>query len=912
MASESRRDLIVRMTADPAGFKKGMGEGAQATRAYYRELNRLKREQAEVDQVMEQAGQGMLVAGAALAAGLFMAGKAAVQWESDWAGVAKVVDGTDEQLAALEGDLRDLAKTLPASHTEIANVASAAAQLGVATGDITEFTQVAIEMGTATNLAAQDAAFAMARLMNIMQTAPDDVRRLGSAIVDLGNNSATTEQEIVDMALRIAGAGHTVGMSESEVLGFAAALSSVGIEAEAGGSAISRAFIKIEQAVADGGGALDQFAQIAGMTSSEFSTAFERDAAGAAAAFVEGLGRMQRSGEDVFGTLDELGLSEIRLRDALLRLAGAGDLLTDTLRVGNEAWDENTALAAEAERRYGTTAAQMQIARNRLNDFAIDMGEILLPIIAKAATFVGGLADAFAMMPGPLKDTITVLGLVAAGILLVGGAAVIAVPKMAAFNATLATMSGPAAKGAHKTLSGLASFMGGPWGLAIGGAITVAVAAFSMFAQSQAESKQRVDELSATLDEQTGAITDNTRAWVAHELESRGVLEAAQRLGLDLSTLTDAVLGNAAAADEVSTAYNAALAEISAFLEAHDATKLADVSDEFATEKDRIRNLIAAVEGLNGEVESLNGEFNSAVESSQRTSAAMGETSDTTEQLTAQQRVLSESLNVGAESATEAADAISNLDTEFQALMQSLFGVEIAEDAVAEQIQRVTDLAEENSATLDRNTEAGRENASAVRDLLGDMTDLIVAEAEAGASTEDLTALTDDLEGQFRDMMRAAGFSEDQIDDYAQAFDDIPALVETTLRTTHENIVINRIMNAPGGGPMRMYAQGGPVQAFPSGGQVRGPGTGTSDSIWARVSNGEYVVRANAVNRLGRDTMDMINTGRLPVGGGQSVTIRLLVDSAGGYMNDAVAESVRQSIRTNPSFRGDLTAAVTS
>lgn len=50
---------------------------------------------------------------------------------------------------------------------------------------------------------------------------------------------------------------------------------------------------------------------------------------------------------------------------------------------------------------------------------------------------------------------------------------------------------------------------------------------------------------------------------------------------------------------------------------------------------------------------------------------------------------------------------------------------------------------------------------------------------------------------------------------------------------------------------------------FANGGYASGPGTGTSDSILARVSNGEYVVNARATAQ-NRDLLEAINPGRLP------------------------------------------------
>src|SRR5699024_5219652 len=234
---------------------------------------------------------------------------------------------SDVELAAVEDGLRNLATTLPATHAEIAAVAEAAGQLGIQTDSIVDFTETMINLGETTNLSADEAATSIAQLMNIMQTAPDDVDNLGAALVELGNNGASTERDIIQMAQRIASSGQIVGLTEAEVLGFANALASVGIEADAGGSAISRVMQDIAKSVATGGEDLEQFAEVAGMSAQQFAAAFEADPAGAIASFIEGLGRMQASGEDVFSVLDSLGQSDVRVSRALLSMAGSGDLL---------------------------------------------------------------------------------------------------------------------------------------------------------------------------------------------------------------------------------------------------------------------------------------------------------------------------------------------------------------------------------------------------------------------------------------------------------------------------------------------------------------------------------------------------------------------------------------------------------
>jgi TP901 family phage tail tape measure protein len=310
--------------------------------------------------------------------------KLASDWESSWTGVEKVVDGTTVELNNLEKGLRDMTKELPATHQEIAEVAAAAGQLGIATGDIKDFTKVMLDLGESTNLTADEAATNLARFANITGMTADNYDRLGSTIVGLGNNLATTEKEIVEMAMRLAGAGAQIGMTEDQILSFAGALSSVGIEAEAGGSAFSKVMVNMQLATETGGKKLKEFAEVAGMSASDFKKAFKDDAAGAVIAFIEGLSTAEDRGKSAIGILNDMGLTEVRLRDALLRASGASDLFKDSLELGSKAWEENIALTEEAEKRYGTTESQLKIMWNRIKDTGITIGESLVPAVLDA------------------------------------------------------------------------------------------------------------------------------------------------------------------------------------------------------------------------------------------------------------------------------------------------------------------------------------------------------------------------------------------------------------------------------------------------------------------------------------------------------------------------------------------------
>ena len=300
----------------------------------------------------------------------------------------------------LENGLRGLATKLPASHQQIAAVAEAAGQLGIKTENVVSFTKTMIDMGESTNMSAEQAATSLARLANITKLPQNQFSNLGSAIVDLGNNFATTESEITEMALRLAGAGTQIGLTHGDILGLATALSSVGVEAEMGGSAISKVMVNMQVAAKTGlnqmealssktgmtrrelelmasnnskgfknladsigmtttemagilkaSSNLENFGKIAGMSAQEFKHAFETDAIGAIGKFIQGLGDAEKHGSSAIEMLNEMGIKEVRLRDSLLRAANAQDLFKNAIARGNKAFNENTALTNEANKR---------------------------------------------------------------------------------------------------------------------------------------------------------------------------------------------------------------------------------------------------------------------------------------------------------------------------------------------------------------------------------------------------------------------------------------------------------------------------------------------------------------------------------------------------------------------------------
>lgn len=369
-------------------------------------LEQFRAKAEKVGGTLKTVGKGMTkYVTAPIVAGVGLSIKAASDFDSAFTGVKKTVDEVKDangkviiSYADLEKGIRNMAKEIPASTTEISAVAEAAGQLGIKTENVLEFTRTMIDMGQATNLSSEEAASSLAQLANITQMPQDKFDELGSTIVALGNNMATTESDIVAMSLRLAGSAKQAGLTEAQIVALAAAMSSVGINAEAGGGSMSRVMQKINSDVLSGGGNLEKFAKISGMSSSEFQKAWKDDAATAITEFVKGLGRVKESGGDVSGALKDMGINSTQEIDTLLRLSGAGETLADALDLSADAWKENTALTEEAEKRYETFQSKLVIVKNKLADIGIELGGPLMDAMASVLDALEPVIDVVTRM----------------------------------------------------------------------------------------------------------------------------------------------------------------------------------------------------------------------------------------------------------------------------------------------------------------------------------------------------------------------------------------------------------------------------------------------------------------------------------------------------------------------------------
>ena len=392
---------------------KGVRESTSAYQGLASQIEDTGKGIKEVGESIDTITKPIQYASTALAAGGVASAKFAIDFEDSFAGVKKTVDATPEQLAKIKQGIIDLSTTgidgrgaIPQTTTELNELAAAGGQLGISQENIVDFTEVMAQMGSATNLVGEEGAATLARFQNVMGVGQNEIRNIGSAIVDLGNHSATTESEIAEMALRMGKYGSSVRMSAADVLGYSAALSSLGIEAQMGGSAIGRTWLSIETAVASGGEGLTKFAKYSGKSAEEFKEQWNTDSSGAFNGLLKGL----QSAENLTVALDDLGINNTQDIQAMMALVNGYDLVTESVNRSNTAYQENTALQEEFNAKNETTASKLANTKNNIVEAARSIGETMLPSIKDASTTVADFAKGLSQMDDEQKRAVVNTG----------------------------------------------------------------------------------------------------------------------------------------------------------------------------------------------------------------------------------------------------------------------------------------------------------------------------------------------------------------------------------------------------------------------------------------------------------------------------------------------------------------------
>lgn len=371
---------------------------------------------------------------------LMMIGRSAInaaeQIDSAYRDMRKTVNGTEEDFEHLKQAAIEFSRTHVTTAEQMLEIESIGGQLGIAVENLESFGEVVSNLDIATNIDANDIATYIGQLSNIMRDIDTsdteqyqrDITAFSDALVRLGNNSAAQESNIMKVMMRIASLGNISGFTTPQLLGISTAIAATGQGAEAAGTAIARTFSNIEAAVGKGGDKLQAFAQISGMSASDFADAWNGDPIVAFTAFIKGLKQIDEAGGSVDGTLASLGINSVRQKQALEGLTNTFDIMTSSVNMSEDAWagmsstmadgkiEKAGDAAREAARKSEGFSGAIQMLRNNATALAESLAQGAAPLISGLAAVFQVLTGAVNMLPGPIKTAVVLIGSLAAAI----------------------------------------------------------------------------------------------------------------------------------------------------------------------------------------------------------------------------------------------------------------------------------------------------------------------------------------------------------------------------------------------------------------------------------------------------------------------------------------------------------------
>jgi TP901 family phage tail tape measure protein len=764
---------------------------AQAMEAQLNELPRLRYALYDIASTAQIASTALATLGT-------VSIQAAIDYETAFTSVertSQVAEKGAEATAELKRELMDLAQQIPLTFQEITEIATLGAQLGIAEDDLTKFTDTVAKFSSIANVSNDEAAKSFGALGELLGFGADQYNNFGSAVAFAGINAVATESEILSVATQIGGVAGAAGFSAEEVVGLSSALASLRIPAEQSRGALTRVFQEINRAGATGGPALQNFANVLGITSEEAGQLALTDMSGFFDRFLDGLSGLNP--QQLTATLDALGLSELRVTNTLTRLSTQLDEVRENQANAAQGFQEGTFLNESYAQRVDDISARIQIMINSFNNLAATLGSTLLPVL------------------GPIIDTLTNVAI---------GFQVMLEKPIGPFFAAVAIGATLLSAALFAVISAVAIFVGGTFALTTAltglvssgvipadGAIARLIARLTGYNVAAVQSASGSTALSAGLNAVDGSAK---KAAVGINilkiaLITSGIGAAVVILGSIAAAITGVnAAANSAAKGTSKWAQTVSGAEQkSAQLKAQAKALNEEFTDMGGGGPDggTAGGAAKKIRTLTDYANDLSSVFSRAFELRFSSGAALDN--------------ITKSFQKIAKATSDAREEINELNADIQSLqadqaLQQYF-LTVAEaygdtlkaqeiranlakiDAdLTKKTQSLQKAQDKTNKTLVGNSEAAVENRSEITSLVKEYQDYVKSLANSGLNQEELRVKTSQLKADFIAQATQLGYNTDELGLYAAAFDDVTFAIDNIPRNITVGMDINPAVTA--------------------------------------------------------------------------------------------------------------------
>lgn len=878
------RVISYRFEAKFDSFRANLAAGGKSVDAFGNKLTALDRQGAQMRRGLTSVGDSAGRVGLAASVGIGALVVASTNFEKAMSKVDAATHETAGNMELLRAAALKAGADTAFSATEAAGAIEELAKAGVSTEDILGGALTgALDLAAAGTLEVSQAAEIAATTLTQFGLDGSQATRVADV---LAASAGKAQGEVTDMAGALKYVGPVaaqMGLSVEDAGGAIAFLASQGILGEQAGTSLR--------------------GMLTSLTSPSKVAREEMDALGISMYDAQGefIGLDGLAGQ-LKSTMG--GLTNAERDEALGRIFGNEQITAARILYagGAEAvrkWtgevDESGYAAETAARKMDNLAGDLEYLKGSLETAAIGAGEGSQGPLRVLVQGLDDTVNAFNELPGPMK-TATVAGLALTAVF--GGGTWFTARTISGLtttrealvdlgvsteNASKATRVlgrsfaaaggiGAFALGVQNTNEALGTLeataggaaagfaVGGPWGAAVGGAIGLVVS----LGTSHDDTTAKVKELTSTFDAQTGAITENTRVKINAQAQEAGLLDAAESLGLQTSLVTDAILGNAAAQEQLNAATEGYKAD-------YTITSVENLRKSYSDQEVQAILSARAATLLRDEIPALGADFKSAAADAEQfargmeqTSTASGQAGTSAYQSAEDLKVQAEALKKSRDAAADTATALFNVGDSVNDAKTSLGGwirdLNAQADALRNFRRNAVEAGEKGvrQGLINALREAGPEGARRMRQLANASEDEISRANRAwGRGQREVRKYTDTVGG-----VPKAKATNLTVNGAAQSTEEVRRLNSELQRLRSREIYVTTIR--------RQVGPAYKANERASGGPVYGPGTKTSDSIPAWLSNGEFVMKASAVEHYGLSTMHDMNAMRLAEGGSPS------------------------------------------
>jgi TP901 family phage tail tape measure protein len=347
---------------------------------------------------------------AAMAAPFVWAAKSAMDFETAMLGVAKQAEGARDENGKLTSvyyemrkQIQMLGREIPIANTEIAKMVESGLRMGVAKEQVIDFTRETAKMATAFDSTPEVIAEQMGKIANVMGIPIQKIKDLGDTINYLDDKSLAKGMDIIEVLQRSGGVFKQVNMNEHQAAALASTFLSLGKSPEVAATA-TNALIR-ELAIAEQQPKRFQNAlKELGMTAKEVNKGMVTDAQGTILKVLDKLNSLDKEKQAAVTT----GLFGKEYGDDVAALAGGIKEYRRQLALLNEEGRKGS-MDREFSARMQTTAAQLEIAKNSLNELSTNLGTVLLPPLNKALDKLAKFSQAAAEFAEKYPNVTTAL-----------------------------------------------------------------------------------------------------------------------------------------------------------------------------------------------------------------------------------------------------------------------------------------------------------------------------------------------------------------------------------------------------------------------------------------------------------------------------------------------------------------------